>query len=68
MPECEFNLDDPWDAHKMEQILFQARSTTPQQRMEWLEEMLELFQEQLIAQRKLKQIEIDRIWGLNTAR
>jgi hypothetical protein len=44
MPDRGLNA---WERAEQEQILFIARSTTPAQRMRWLEETLELFRDYL---------------------
>lgn len=36
-----------WDEHRRQQIIFIAKNTTPLQRLEWVEEMLELFKDQM---------------------
>ena len=46
-----------------EQALYIARNTTPQERLEWIEEMMDLFAPQLLAQREREQIELLRVWN-----
>ena len=40
LPDCALSPSERWAAHEREQTLFIARNTTPQQRVDWLDEML----------------------------
>jgi hypothetical protein len=40
-PDSTQSASERWSAHEVEQTLFIARNSTPQQRVEWLDAMLE---------------------------
>jgi len=41
-----------WDEHRLDQIRWIAENTTPAQRLEWLQQTIELFGPQILAERE----------------
>jgi hypothetical protein len=46
-----------WDEHRLDQIRWIAQNTTPTQRIQWLEQTMELFRDQILAQRERERAE-----------